>query len=340
MSVFLFVFFGLLAGLRYFVDADYENYSFIFDATPVISEFSANDITDLHGEVGFLFVLSLFKSAGVPFFIFVLFSSFVSLWGKIYFYRATVGSSALAVSLYFCLYFINIEFIAIRWALATSFIVLGFYCKYNKNRFLTACFFTLSMCFHYYSLLFIVIAFLPLQRIKFSSYFALFFIVASVSIFQKFFGISINVDAVNSDVYIISRIIRYLINVESNVGLMSILRVLMYVLTFYFFWLTQKSVFNNRLTSFLLTLTMTVLTISIIFLNVPIFFLRGIVVGDLLSIALILRLISKSNLAIEFKALMLYSFTFLFMLWGAIDINKKLTTEAISEYQSWLQFLI
>jgi|GEM_PF-3990289 len=335
LSVCIFIYFGLFAGLRYFADADYSNYSFIFDSTPLISDFNANTIAGLHGEVGFLLVLSLFKSAGLDYFIFVLLSAFVSLWGKIYFYKKIVGTASLGVCLYFCLHFINIEFITIRWALATSFILLGFYCKYNKSYYLSALFFFFAICFHYYSILYILLAIIPLQKFKVNFYFKLFLVVVSISLIQKLFGFSFVISTLNSPFYIVARIIRYLTFVESQVGIISILRVFMYVILIYYYFYTEKELFSDKTTYFFYTLSMLTLTISVMFLSLPIFFFRSIVLADLISIALILRLSVKSRRYIQINAMISYGLTFVLMLWCAIDIDKKLTSQTISEYRSW-----
>lgn len=340
LSIFIFVFFTLFAGLRYCVDVDYGSYWNIYNSTPVFDSFNADTIRELQGEVGFLMVLSILKSVEIPFFMFVLFSSFFSLWGKIHFFKATVGYSALATSLYMCFYFINIEFITIRWALSTSFIILGYYYIFYKNSFLVFCFFILSVLFHYYSLLFILIAFLPLQKINIFNYFILFSITSIVSMFVKFAGFSIDFELGNSDIYLISKISRYLTNIQSNVGVISILKVLLFTLTFYYFYITQRNIFNDRLNCYLLRLTMVIFTICMALVNIPVFFQRGIVVGDILAIALMLRLLSQSNSHVGFKAVKLYGFTFVCMLWCAIDINSKLNVGTISQYKNWLQFLL
>jgi len=330
----------LFTGLRMDSDADYSNYYQYFQLVPTLSEFSYDKVKDIHGEIGYLLFSSIFNTIGAEFYIFLSVTVFISLAGKIHFYKLYVGNAALGFCLYLCLSFVNIEFVTIRWALATTFISLGLLYKHIKNYKLSVLFFIASICFHYFSILFILLSLINFKRINISWYFIVFFVVLIVVNIIKYSGVSFELVFSDNVPFIVHRIIRYLTASEfdSNIGVISQLKNCLYIFSFLIFFFLDRKVFNDRLTSQLFKSTMLIGIITLCFLNLPLFYHRSVVVLDILSIALILRMIQLSTLIVSFKVIYIWFFTFMMLIWSVIDINNKFNTKVILEYKSILRY--
>src|SRR5262250_2736774 len=59
----------MIAGLRWYCDADYEGYAEMYNDNPTISDFSQESIGSLYGEGGYLFLSAIFKTLGSQFFL-------------------------------------------------------------------------------------------------------------------------------------------------------------------------------------------------------------------------------------------------------------------------------
>ncbi|HAG7655329.1 TPA: O75 family O-antigen polymerase, partial [Escherichia coli] len=72
LMFFLVVLMVLISGLR-MNDSDYIEYRKMYNEVPILCDFSLASIRDIHGEVGYLFLSSIFKTLCLPFQLFLFF---------------------------------------------------------------------------------------------------------------------------------------------------------------------------------------------------------------------------------------------------------------------------
>ena len=75
LMFFLVVLMVLISGLR-MNDSDYIEYKKMYNEVPILCDFSLASIRDIHGEVGYLFLSSIFKTLCLPFQLFLFFYCF------------------------------------------------------------------------------------------------------------------------------------------------------------------------------------------------------------------------------------------------------------------------
>jgi hypothetical protein len=116
---------ALVAGLRY-GDFDYVNYAEIFADVPAFSELSLDAISGIHGEWGFLALVSLAKGFGIGFTGFLLLLAFATV-ALVAFstYRLSYVPLASMV-FYFSHVFLLREMMQIRAALAVAVVLFAF----------------------------------------------------------------------------------------------------------------------------------------------------------------------------------------------------------------------
>lgn len=73
-----FILLSLLTMVRYGVGTDFYNYEYIYKITPALDEGGLSDV--FHGEIGYLFLSSVFKTFGISFWLFNAVFAFVSMY--------------------------------------------------------------------------------------------------------------------------------------------------------------------------------------------------------------------------------------------------------------------
>lgn len=325
----------LIAGLRWNTDIDYQPYVEMFNDTPFLDDFNYESIKNLYGEAGYLFLNSVFKTLGIDFFMLAFLCAFLSISIKSYVFSGLCKSASLAFCLYLCVHFITIEIIQIRWAVATAFISLAFYFQFlRKYKSVIFCF-VLSLGFHYFSFIFIVLAFL----IGVNGHKRYVLLLVSSFIFSLVFNPEVLgwVLTIESDVYVIKRIVRYISDPESKVGIFSYLKILIYPALYYICVAIDAAGVkeDSRLNTFLFRLSFTSLSISLLMVPFPIFHYRAIVIAEIFSIILIVNAISnvRNNM---FKVLVFISISIGYGAWYVLDVLNYIKAGRLNEYNTWL----
>lgn len=330
----LFVLFVSIAtGTNYNSVADYASYVDIYNTTPVIFNFS--DVSRQYGEIGFLFIISIFKSFGAPFVLFALFCSFLSIYIKSYFIFKFVKRSVYVLALYLCLYLILVEFIVIRWSVAASFVLLGYYYKYKSNTKLSILSFAFSLCFHYFSLLFILLSFFIPIKWSWSRY----VLLISLSLLFGIFANNIILFAANLyPVGSLGRLAYYISNPDTKIGLFSFLKITMYLILIFFYAYKKSKCKVDFSSDFLMKCAFLSLSAAIIFANIPVLFSRTMVLGDIFAILVIVKMIEADS-SRAFNRLMLIVLGVVYMAWCLMDVINSINSDRVTEYSSWIEFL-
>lgn len=329
----------LISGLRWYSDIDYEPYVEMYNENPFLSEFSQDSIKDLYGEPGYLFLSSIFKTLGSEFFVLALACAFFSILLKSIVVYKLSKQASLAICLYFCLHFITIEFIQIRWAVATSLISLGFYYQYlQKNKVAFLCF-ILSLGIHYFSALFLIVSIL-LTVNGYRKFYWLFFV-------SLFFALFFQVDYLqsiiinDSDIYVIKRIARYSTDPESQIGFFSYVKIIMYPVIYTACVLLKPSYpwKTDKLDLFLFKLSFVSLSVTLLVTFIPLLHFRATVIADFFSIILILNVVSKVS-SRETRIAIFFILGSLYSTWYLIDFSNYINADRLYEYKTWLTTLI
>lgn len=325
----------LISGLRWYSDVDYEPYVWMYDDNPLLSEFSRDSIRDLYGEPGYLLLSSIFKSLGASFFILAFACAAFSILLKSIVVLKLSEQASLAICLYFCIHFITIEFIQIRWAIATSLIILGFYCQYlQKNKTAFLCF-ALSLGVHYFSAFFLVVALL----LNVNGYRRFYFLFFASLFFALFFQVDYlqNLIINDSDIYVIKRITRYAIDPESQVGFFSYVKLIMYpaIYSACVFFKPSYPWKTDKLNLFLFKISFISLAATFFVTFIPLLHFRATVIADFFSIILILNSIDKA-FPNKFRILIFVIISFMYLIWYLIDVFNYINADRLYEYKTWL----
>jgi len=329
-----------VSGLRYFSDIDYAPYFDLYQNTPNLTDLRLDDIKGLYGEPGYLFFTSLMKSANAQFVVVTFIASLISILAKSFVAFKFAKNASFVVATYLCVSFITIEFIQLRWAVATGLLSLAYYSLYIERRKISVLFFVAAAAFHYFSLLFLVLAFLARFN-GYHRYYVAIFLAFVFSIATKLGGVSIFYQA-NSDIYLISRFLRYLNDPLSNVGAFSYLKILFYVVTVYTLGRLKDcdvDIKTDQRFIFLFRSSFLFLSAAMVVSFVPIFFFRTMVMADLFSIMLIAYMVTRIR-TFAFKMTYVYVITILFSTWCYIDVLNYSNAHRIFQYETWLKFAL
>ncbi|EPV3226975.1 TPA: O75 family O-antigen polymerase, partial [Escherichia coli] len=132
LMFFLVVLMVLISGLR-MNDSDYIEYRKMYNEVPILCDFSLASIRDIHGEVGYLFLSSIFKTLCLPFQLFLFFIAFLSLLLTYFSFRKISLIPILSLVFYLSHAFIVRDLIQIRAGLAVS-ISLYSIIKFKGNK--------------------------------------------------------------------------------------------------------------------------------------------------------------------------------------------------------------
>lgn len=323
----------LVAGTRYYSDVDYGPYVDLFNETPSILKLRLTDIFILYGEPGYLIFTSLIKSFGFEFVAVTILFSMFSVGIKIYVCSRLVSSYVFAFSLFLCLHFLTVEFIELRWALSSALVMVAIFFELNNRRKYFYAFIFLGSLFHYFSLLFLCVTFFRFFSFQSSKF--IFFVSFLIAISYKVIAPSISY-SVDSDIYIVRRLFRYLNDPESSVGLFSYLRILMYftvISTMYYF----RGRFNN-LEVILAKYSSLLVSLSLMISFVPLLYFRSMVIADFFMIIVMTMFISKFS--IFYRLFFMTVVALLFCTWNIVDVSNYEAAGYIFEYNSWLKYLI
>ena len=329
------VFFVFFVGLRWKSDADYLPYLEMYSELPTLSGLSIDVISDLYGEPGYLSFTSLLKTLGFKFYLVSFFFAVSSILIKTYVSLKLSLQPYLTLCMYFCLHFITIEFIQIRWAVATSLLLLGLYFQYKRKLWKTVLLFLIASVFHYFSAIFFIVVLLIEIR-SFRLFSALLLLMACGGILLQ----SSSFEAIaqsDSSLYAVQRMVRYLSEDISNLGIYSYLKLGMYLVLCYILRLVNPQCVKegNRRNRFLLKASFSSISLTLFCSFIPVLHHRATVVADFLSIILIINMldsIKKTGIA----RIICYTLTGLLLAWYVMDVFISTRSGVITEYRSWL----
>ncbi|TPE54291.1 EpsG family protein [Maribrevibacterium harenarium] len=333
ISLLIFLATTLVAGTRYYADVDYGPYVDLFNETPSISDLSLTDVFVLYGEPGYLLFTSLIKATGFEFVAVTVLFSIFSVGIKVYVCSRLVSNYVFAFSLFLCLHFITVEFIELRWALSSAFVMLAVYFELKNKRNHFYFFIIFASFFQYFSLIFLIVVFFRFFSFRAGVLFFLVSIVIALSYKVLSPSISYSVD---SDIYIVKRLFRYLNDPDSSIGLFSYLRVLMY-----FTIVVLILCFKESFSEFDVVLAMyssLLVSISLIISFVPLLYYRSMVVSDFFMLVTMTLFFYRFGVFIRLFCMLFV--VFLFSTWNILDMKNYEAEGYIFEYSSWLGYLI
>lgn len=249
-------------------------------------------------------------------------------------------NASFVIALYLCVSFITIEFIQMRWAMATGVLTIAYYSLHLGRRKTAILFFAVAISFHYFSIMFVLLSYVT----KVSGYYRyfLFLILALlVAIAMKLSGFSLFFDT-ESQYYIVRRFLRYLNDPESNIGAFSFLKIVFYAATVFALVKLNdegEAIKEDKIFEFLFRSAFGFLGAALVISFVPLFFFRAMVMADLFSIMLIGYLLTK-NRALDVKTVVACTIAVLFSTWCYLDVLHFESAGRILPYTSWMRFAL
>lgn len=323
-----------VAGLRWMSDVDYVPYLEMYDEVPLLWSFGTSEIESLYGEFGYLLATSFFRTFGVEFyFVTFLFACF-SIASKAWIANRLTRFSGITLAGYLCIHFITIEFIQIRWAIASSMIMMAYYFNINDRFWRSHLIFLAATTFHYFSIIFwagsLLLQAKPWVRLATLAVGLVFAIIGSSDfvLSDSMYG---------SDLYVIKRAVRYMSEELSGVGLMSYLRLVMYViLVFYFIWsLKRQGVEIDIKTNRLFAVANVSLAITLFVSFVPLMHFRAVVIADYFCLAVLCRYAQLSS-RYGLRLYLVLCVVPAFCLWYFFDVENYIQADRLYDYTSWL----
>lgn len=323
----------IISAFRWMSDIDHVDYLEMYAETPVLANFNPESIRDLHGEPGYLLLTAIFKTLGLSFPMLSMVCAVFAITAKAWVASRFSRGASLALCLYLCVHFVTIEFIQIRWAVASAFIVLAFYMQFKRSLFTAASFFLLAITFHYFAAIFALVM-MVLEIKKQSLFYIMIVAILLFGIFISRADGSIEL-AIASDVYVVKRTIRYLIDPLSNVGILSYLRLAMVPLAFFFCTRIHPSLFLDSTTLFLKRITFLSISFAFLFSFVPLMHFRAVVIADFFSFLLLCRMIDVKMPKFTMASILII-FSVLYLVWFVADIGNYVSADRLYEYRTWL----
>jgi len=326
----------VFSGLRWNSDIDHPGYLMHFEEVPLLRDFSAESISDIYGEPGYLLLNSALRSAGLGFFFLTFLSALIAVATKAVVVHHFVRSASIALVLYLFVHFITIELIQMRWAIASGLIALAFLFQFRRRPWLALVTLLGAFYIHYFTIVFVVIALL--MRIERESrLYGLLALLAAMAAAVGSIGIELpTFSAV--DAYILQRALRYIGDPSSTVGLMSYIKVLAYPLAYSALAAGRPDLHRDTTTTFLRKLSFTCLAFALALAVVPVMHHRAIVIADLFSLMLLVRIVEARFAAFE-RALVLAALAVPFCAWFVLDITANFAADTLYEYDTWIPLL-
>lgn len=335
LSIFAFSFFVILvSGFRWNSDVDYQPYSGMYDETPLLAFFNYENIRNLHGEPGYLFVSSLFKTLGFEFYFLAFCLALFSISVKAFVFFLMSRQASVALCLYLCIHFITIEIIQVRWAAATALICLGAFYQCNERAYLGFFFMMLAVGVHYFSAVFLL-SFWLVESEGFKRFVFLFCFSLLLSFLMKsrFLEIFIIRD---SEIYVIKRLMRYLEEPGSNVGFFSYAKMVMYPLIGAGCAMinSEYKLKKDRLNFYIFRMSMVTLSFSLLVVSVPLLNFRLMVVADFFSIIFVINMVEKIR-ENSIRIAILSSVSAMYVVWYFFDFMNYVDANRLYEYRTW-----
>jgi hypothetical protein len=328
----------VISGLRWRSDVDYAGYLEIYAGTPPLSRFSLSSIAGVYGEPGYLLLSSVFKSLGLDFFVLAFLSTLASLLLKSFVFFRLSPHASLAIGLYFALHFITIEFIQMRWAVATGFIALGFYMQYRGRNVAAALALAGAVVFHYFSLAFWIVALFLASKgyRRFQLLFAFSVIAAAFSLIDYVAPLLIT----ESEWSLLRRLSGHVEAGLGTLGPFSYAKIFMYP-SIYAACVWTRPGFAWRedpLNVFLHKAALTTLSVPLLLSFLPILHYRAFVVGDMFAI---LWVVNSMHVALSrgVRMIALAGLTVLFCTWHVMDVGNYIDANRLYPYRTWLTSL-
>lgn len=327
----------VISGLRWESDVDHPEYAEMFAVTPDLANFNRDSIWDLHGEPGYLLASSILKSLGLSFFVLSAACAAFAVGAKAWVASQLSRSASLAFCLYLCIHFITIEFIQIRWAVASALIALAVYHQFHRRLFVVVVLLALAVGFHYFSAIFVLVCLLA--EVRKESFF--YFVIVSVSLFGLVLAMASPVIPLvfDSDIYIIKRTLRYLTDPISDVGLLSYAKLAMIPLAYFVLAKRYPYVSADLVTNFMRRIAFASIAATLLVSFVPLMHFRAVVLADFFALLLLVRILDQR--ANQFERIAILSvFSVLYAIWYVIDIANYVAADRLYEYRTWLPPLI
>jgi hypothetical protein len=326
----------VVSALRWMSDVDHPDYAAMFEENPNLDNFNYESIADLYGEPGYLLLSAIFKSLDFHFAALSAFCVIFSLAAKAWVVWRFTRAAALALSLYLCVHFITIEFIQIRWAVASSLIALAIYFQFGRRLMLAALLLCVATSFHYFSAAFVFVCLIA--EIRSFRVFNAVVIAFSVTGFLLARDASISFANIDSELYVIRRTFRYLAEPLSDVGVLSYARLLMVPVAFQVIAFRDPAWRLSPTTEFLRRISYASIALTMLLSLVPIMHFRAVVLADIFSMALIVRSLESNRKNPEVIA-SLSVIIILYVIWYVMDISNYINADRLYAYKSWLHLI-
>ena len=323
-----------ISALRWASDIDHMEYAQMFEENPDLPAFNADSIATLHGEPGYLFISAIIKSLG---FGFVTLSSICALFAigaKVLVAKGLSRSSSLVVALYLCIHFVTIEFIQIRWAVATALIMIAIYLQARRH--LAAAFAVLlvSTSIHYFAAIFFLVCLLAEVRNE-KTFYAVVFLVALAGVGLAADGFHFPLVG-DSELYVVKRALRYLTDPLSDVGVLSYAKIAIFPVLFCILEKKYPHVKNDKVVRFLKRVAFASIAATMLVSFIPLMHFRAVVVADFLSLLLVFRMLDH-RVRVEDRAAIALVFCALYGTWFVVDIDNYVAADRLYPYQTWIQ---
>jgi len=131
------------------IDGDYPSYYAMYNMVPLYKDLvSIEQFSAIHGELGYLFSNTIFKSLGGTFSGYFFCAVLFNVFGKYYFYSESSKKPYLCIMLYFLFSLFLIEFIQFRWGIALTLLSISLMLLNRLSYTLSLTFFIASFLFH------------------------------------------------------------------------------------------------------------------------------------------------------------------------------------------------
>jgi hypothetical protein len=180
------------------LDGDYFAYYAMYNMVPLYQDLvSIEQFSGIHGELGYLFSNTIFKSLGWSFSSYYFFTVFFNVFGKYYFYSQSSKKPYLCLMLYFLFSLFLIEFIQFRWGMALTLLSISLMLLKKVRYTLSFIFLIVSFLFHTLTIVCLPFyIFWLLSKKIYVNYWSLFLAPLVFLIIGRFFGISLISDIV------------------------------------------------------------------------------------------------------------------------------------------------
>ncbi|MFT5759535.1 MAG: hypothetical protein ACI9LM_004302 [Alteromonadaceae bacterium] len=333
---------SLISGLRYYSANDYDSYTWLYSITPFIGA-GLTKFQEVPVELGFVFINSLFKTAGLENYLFLFILAFISIGLKSYIFSKFSKLSLASLFIYFSLVFYNSEFIQIRWALALAILYFALYYLASKCYFRSLVLLILASFIHVTSIMLFPIFIITVLSIRFNFINGLSFLVFCA--FCTSFILDMT-DFIKSSPllsyggYFIVKLQSYLNNVEEAISWHVSLR-------YFFSFILVSFIYSYRVKQLSPTDTMSFfektlysafygsVLVCFVFLSFPMLANRLFIFSDFIfSILLINYLVDRKE--INLRVSFLLAVLFLFFVYGVLLQNSMFNKQYLYEYKTWL----